>query len=110
MKLHIFWVALALAIFVLPSNPAEAGSRLTCLCNGKESSRIHHNRACEIHFKRKFKITVTGTGAETARTSRPEPPCTVEEWAQFRSYLCVQDRCTYPYVGSSTIKVPLADN
>lgn len=110
MNIWIFGATLALAMFGLLPNQAEAGRRLHCLCNGKEVSRIHHNNACEIHFKRKFKLTVTGTGSETSRTSRPVPPCTVEEWAQFRAYLCVADRCTYPYVGSSTIKVPLSDN
>lgn len=96
-----FCVAGFLACAVFASAPADAASRTTCLCNGKETGRLHHRFACEFHFKKPGKWPPGGA------PSQPEAACTVQEWAQFKTFLCVQDRCTYQNVLFSTAKVPL---
>lgn len=92
-------IALAITMTVAVQ-PAEAGRRINCLCNGKDKSWIHHNHACEIHFKKPMTKKAGGG-------SKPATSCTMQEFAQFRTYLCVNDGCTYPYVRSADAKVPL---
>ena len=82
--------------------PAMSASRTWCLCNGKESGRRHHRFACEYHFKKPGNWPAVGTPSKTGS-------CTKQEWAQFRTYLCVSGgNCTYEYVRASASKVPLS--
>lgn len=95
-------VAIAAALVALASAaiPASAASRTWCLCQGKESGRLHHRFACEYHFKKPGKWPAVGEFSKTGGCSR-------EEVAQFKTYLCVSGGCTYEYVRSSDSKVPL---
>jgi hypothetical protein len=97
-------VALAVGFLgctVLGFGSADAASRTPCLCKGKETGRYHHRFACEYHFKK------PGKWPAGAAPSQPEAACAPEEWAQFKTYLCVESRCTYEYVKFSPAKVPL---
>lgn len=90
----------ALAVtFALAPRPVDAASRTWCLCQGKESGRLHHRFACEYHFKKPGKWPAAGAASKTGGCSR-------EEWAQFKTYLCVKDACTYEYIRASDSKVP----
>jgi hypothetical protein len=71
------------------------------LCKGKESGRLHHRYACEYHFKKSGRWPAVGAPTQVSSA------CTGEEIAQFKTYLCVESRCTYEYVKSSDTKVPL---
>jgi hypothetical protein len=101
--MHRLLVAIA-AIFLsmLYASPSMAASRTWCLCDGKESGRLHHRFACEYHFKKPGKWPAVG---QTSKTGG----CTKQEIAQFKTYLCVSGgNCTYEYVRSSPSKVPLS--
>ena len=91
MRMLAFALAACFSLTALLPAPAEAGTRIRCVCSGgKDKSWIHYNRACEVHFKKKH----TRLGGNP----KPEDVCSREEWAQFRAYLCVKDGCTYPYI------------
>jgi hypothetical protein len=75
--------------------------RIRCVCgDGKDKSWIHHNRACELHFKKKH--------TKLGGSPKPEHVCSRQEWAQFRTFLCVQAGCTYPYIRASETEVPVS--
>ncbi len=90
-----------LGLALLAPSPAGAASRTWCLCKGKESGRLHHRFACEYHFKKQGKWPAVGAPSQASAA------CTSEERAQFKTYLCVESRCTYEYVKASAAKVPL---
>lgn len=88
-----------LASMLVDIAPAFAASRTWCLCQGQESGPLHHRFACEIHFKKPGKWPATGAPSKGG--------CTVQESAQFKTYLCVSRGCTYEYIRASDSKVPL---
>lgn len=88
------------AIALIDIAPASAASRTWCLCQGKESGPLHHRYACEIHFKKPGKWPATGAASKTGG-------CSMQELAQFKTYLCVGRGCTYEYIRASDSKVPL---
>lgn len=93
----------AAAVFIaaaLPAKSAAAAARTWCLCQGKESGRLHHRFACEVHFKKPGRWPATGAAPATGGCSR-------QEWAQFKTYLCVGSGCTYEYIGASESKIPV---
>ena len=98
---HSVCAAGILGAAVLGPAPADAASRTPCLCAGKETGRYHHRFACEYHFKK------AGKWPANSAPTQPDAACAPEEWAQFKTYLCVENRCTYQYVKFSTAKVPL---
>jgi hypothetical protein len=101
MKIFPAFAIFALALVPLSTQPVEAASRTTCLCQGKESGRLHHRFACEYHFKKPGRWPASAPSTLASG-------CTRQEWVQFKTYLCVKGgQCTYEYVRSSSSKVPL---
>jgi hypothetical protein len=94
-------IASLMGLVLLAPAPADAASRTYCLCKGKESGRLHHRFACEYHFKKQGRWPAVGAPSVASAA------CTGEERAQFKTYLCVESRCTYEYVRFSPSKVPL---
>jgi hypothetical protein len=100
MKFFASVIAASFGLIAVSAQPAEAGTRIRCVCaNGKAKSWIHHNRACEIHFKKPH--------TKLSKPKNPSDACSHQEWAQFRTYLCVTAGCTYPYVKASADAVPV---
>lgn len=87
MKIFSLLAVVAFALAAMPDS-AEAGRRVRCSCAGKEKSWVHHTFACEYHFKKAF--SKSGSGG-----MKPAQQCSLEEWTQFRTYLCVGERCMY---------------
>ena len=78
----------ALATALSVPQPAEAGRRITCQCNGKTKTWIHHTYACEYDLKKPFKKTLSGA-------SKPAKYCTSAEYERFHAGLCKADGCTH---------------
>ena len=93
-------LATGFAVAAFGSLPASAASRTWCLCQGKESGRLHHRFACEYHFKKPGKWPAVGAASKAGG-------CSQQEWAQFKTYLCVGGGCTYEYIRASESKVLL---
>jgi hypothetical protein len=78
-------LVLALSIAVVATGlgtSASAGSRITCQCRSKPYTWIMGTNACEYHYKKPLKPTVSGTGFKPAKY------CTAREDAAFRKMLC----------------------
>ena len=81
-------VIVALATGLSIPQTAEAGRRVTCQCDGKPKTWIHHNYACEYELKKPFKKTLGGS-------MRPVKSCTGKEYDRFHANLCKTDGCTH---------------
>ena len=82
--------AAAIAL-LLSAVPADAATRTTCKCDGRDKGFLHHKNLCEITF---------GYMVETADTIKTVSgkTCSADEAAQFKTWYCVQNKCLYPDV------------
>ena len=88
MKSVSVYAAAGLGVLLSLAQPAEAGRRITCQCQGQAKTWIHHNYACEYYFEKPFAKSSSGG------SKRPVKSCTAKEYTRFHKELCAKDSCT----------------
>jgi hypothetical protein len=78
-------IVLFAACFVTAAPDASAGTRIYCDCKSGKKTWIHHNYACEYHFKLPFKKSAAGY-------SKPVNRCSGAQGDSFHTWMC-KDGC-----------------
>ena len=85
MKIVSVCAVAGLGVLLALPQPAEAGRRITCTCQGKVKTWIHHSNACEYYFDKAFaKSRLSGS-------MRPVKSCTSKEYTRFHTELCAKE-------------------
>lgn len=108
--MKVLFAIVALMFAALSPTQALATASTTCVCrtdDGKgfrELTLRHHRWACDYHLGHIKSGNPPEKGEPVVNRVRPATEtCNTEEVVQFKTYLCMQSGCAYPYVRSTAI-------